>query len=288
MHRSTITMTLLTCLTLPTLALAQSSGGSSSGTTDPNKASAAAKVKGSAVRERRPGTWVRSAITRHRELNAQRLAYQRSGGDPPVPTPFEPNGSSGQDSGSGSDSGGVGGLDLGNLGGLLGGLNLDDLTGLLGGGGGSSGTGTNVPANLPQEAIDLIESAGININDLFGKSNNATTQTRSDDKAFGFAQTSDDEEPKFIVRWGDAMLSTLFTVVSVGIQTPVVVNFIADAIGPLIFPELAAQEAEAAQDSADTGNGTDDGSDDSTDGGADDTTDDGGTSRLRFLPFGER
>ncbi len=179
-----------------------------------------------AVAERAPGNTIQQALSRHQELANERLSRQRgddTGSDEDADA--ETDDSTGTDSLSDLLSGGL--LDS-----LTGGL---DLGGLLGGLGGSTGGDSAIPSNITPEVIALLESAGIDINDVF-PADGSTSQSRepaaTDAKVESAAQDAADE-PSFRIRWADAMLDTMFTSLVFAFQTPTFIDFLADAIRPL-------------------------------------------------------
>lgn len=192
-------------------------------------------TRGAAVRLRAPGLTIQAALERHRELAEGRLGAQREADTTSL-------GTSGSTGGVGTTSGSGDLTDL--LGGLLGSGSLGNLSGLLGGltGGTTTGTstggGSSVPSNLTPEALALLQSAGIDINDVFpsGTSKTSSEQGKSDARS----QTADDDvvETPFRIRWADAMMTTIFTSLTVGIRLPDVVDAFKDLLRPILFPNL--------------------------------------------------
>lgn len=179
-----------------------------------------------AVAERAPGNTIQQALSRHQELTNDRLSRQRgddTGDD--QESDASTDDSTGTDSLSDLLSGGL--LDS-----LTGGL---DLSGLLGGLSGDTGGDSAIPSNITPEVIALLESAGIDINDVF-PADGSTSQSRepaaADAKLEAVAQDAT-EEPSFRIRWADAMLDTMFTSLVFAFQTPTFIDFLADAIRPL-------------------------------------------------------
>lgn len=228
MRISFLALASLTLAGLGPAAFAQSTGSGFSEQTP------AENVQSGAVQSRAPGQVVKLAIAQHRERSNARLAAQRAGDTsvlaPELPTLL----------GGGSNSL----TDL--LGGLLGGLTgLGDIGALLDGlGGGAAGTddGTgstgstpatsNGASNLTPEAIALLEANGFNVNDLLAQSRQpASTSTAVESDKAAVQQTTE-IQPEFAVRWADAMLSTLFTALTIGFQTPDFVDFLVDILTP--------------------------------------------------------
>lgn len=221
------------------------------------------------VAERAPGRIIDEARSRHSGLRDNRLEYQHTG-------IAESDGTSSD--GTTSSSSSTGGLDTSSLSNLLGsflsggGLNLlqgSNLFGSTSGGSTSTSTSTNsnIPSNITPEVIQMLQGAGIDINDVFpADSGTAKTQARQQssdaqisnilldrwpNKSSQTAQTatSDDEydnDPNFRIRWSNAMLSTLFTSLVVGMQTPEFINLIKDAIRPAIQGITNTGDASAA------------------------------------------
>ena len=228
----------------------------SSSTTPLADRTPADNVQAGAVRERAPGRVIDAARARHSLLAQQRLAAQRAG-DTSGLAPEE------------TASTGSGGNPLNNLlgnllgSGLLGGAGgLSDLLGgLTGSTGGTTGTtggstgNANIPSNIPPEALQMIADAGIDINGLFGKSiqsDGAAAGASAGAKDDQRAQTTDTTtEPKFVTRWADAMLNTLFTSLVIGFQTPDFINLLADFIRPVFIPPNPLPDTTAT----DTGTG---------------------------------
>ncbi|RMF85567.1 MAG: hypothetical protein D6744_01215 [Planctomycetota bacterium] len=212
--------------------------------------SPADNVKGGVVQQRAPGRIVEAARARHSLLAQQRLAAQRAG-DTSVLAPEETaalTGGAGNPLSSLLDGllGSVGGV--GGIGDLLGGLTgtsgatqgstTDAVTG------GTTG-GANIPSNIPPEAIQMIIDAGIDINGLFGKTLDEPAAGLAADKSEQRSQTADTGETKFVTRWADAMLSSLFTALVIGFQTPDFVNLLADFIRPIFIPPNPLPAADA-------------------------------------------
>lgn len=192
-----------------------------------------------AVQERSPGTIVQAALAKHTAMNNERLARQRSG------LPQE-SGTSGTSSGSSTGttltstiSDLLGSGLLGDLGGSLGGL--------LGGAGGST-TNPNIPSNLTPEVLALLASAGIDINDVFpADGSTASSAVReSDTKSDARSQTTTPDEPKFKIRWANAMLDTLFTSLVFAFQTPTFIDFLASRLEPILFEPPADESTQKA------------------------------------------
>jgi len=230
------------------------------------------KVRGGAVRERAPGRIIDQARARHAALRDARLAAQRSGDT----SGLAPEGLGPATTGATNaltnllgdllGSGILGGLSGGDISSILG--NLTGGSGTTGGSttgatgitGNSGGTGPNIPSNIPPEAIQLIQNAGIDINQLFAKPRAPTATAADKDRGRSQAATPDQQQPKFVVRWVDAMLSTLFTALTVGFQSPDFVSMLADFIRPL-FPAptepIPPDEIDSADTTgSDTGDGT--------------------------------
>jgi hypothetical protein len=224
------------------LAVAQDSGSLSDGPPSDN-------VRGGAVRNRAPGNIVNSARAAHLDRNEARLAAQRSG-DTSSLAP--------ESDASGGGAGSVDGNALGDLiGGLLGGGSLggSDLSGLLGGllgGGSTGGSGTGGSTSLPPEVADLIRQFGLDPDQIFamldqqGTSRAISLDGLPLDRAQSTTQPS---EPKFVVRWADSLLDSLFRGLTLAISTPQFRTLLQDFFEPL-FP------------ATDNGNDNDDGDND--------------------------
>jgi hypothetical protein len=226
-------------------AWGQSSGGDgSSGAGGYTDRPPADNVRGGAVRERAPGRIVDFARARHLGLRDARLAAQRTG-DTAALAP-EP-----------AAAGGLGG----SLSSLLGGsfsslLNTflnSGLSGALGGQGGTSGSDFS---NLPPEVLQMLADAGISLSDLNQKQREDSGAESVDlAKSSSRAQTSGgQEQPRFIVRWADAMLSTFFTAITVGFQTQDFIGLLKDAFRPLFIPpETSSDGSNGSSDGGSNG-----------------------------------
>jgi len=253
----------LTLVTLTAASLAWGQTGAQTETTaapgdrlgpDMGEKSAAENARGSSVAARAPGRLIDRARARHLGLTEDRAAAQL-GGDTSGLTGAGQQATGTQDNGLGGlldsvlGSGllgalGGGGIDLGSL---LGGGG-SSLGGLLGGGSTTGGTNTdttggssNIPSNITPEAIQLLENAGFDVNQLFGKANNGESQTPAGGKDESRAQTTQTETP-FRVRWSNAMLTTLFTGLIAGVGT----DFFVDALKDFLRPALAPETVSAA------------------------------------------
>jgi hypothetical protein len=183
-------------------------------------------VRGGAVQERAPGRWVDSARGRHMELRNARLAAQRSG-DTSELAPVDPT--------SFGSSGGA--TDLIST--LLGGFSSDLIGSLLGGTSSTGSTGSTGGAfsDLPPEVLQMLAGAGIDVNELNSlnrkSSNDSGTATQQSKDALRTQSTNGTEEPDFVVRWADAMLSTLFTSLAVAVQTTDFIDLLKDLFRPV-------------------------------------------------------
>ncbi|MFQ5805423.1 MAG: hypothetical protein ACE5I3_03115 [Phycisphaerae bacterium] len=241
--------------------------------------SPAENVRGGAVWERAPGRIVDLARARHLALRDQRAVAQRTGDTSMLaPQPDAVGGLGGSLSNLFGD---------GSLAGLISSFLNSGLAGALGGpmggslqpAGNRAGAGTTTGAdsgaidfsNLPPEVIQMLAGAGIDLNDLNQRSReDAPAAADAQAKALARAQANNgQEQPKFIVRWADAMLSTFFTSLTVGFQTQDFIDLLKDLFRPLFIPQEAGAD-EADGTASDGGNN---GSQDTGDGGQ---SDDGG------------
>lgn len=209
---------------------------------------------------RGPSTIVSAARARHLALRKNRLAYQHGQGTDTSGTGSDSSGS-GSSSGTDDLTGALGDLinsgGLGSLAGLLGG-NLD--LGSLLGGTGTGGTGTsgnsNVPSNLTPEVLQMLESAGIDINDVFpsgtskATSSDSKTAARSQNilqdrwpgKTEAVSQSTDaTDEQSFAERWKQQMALTFFrnafTGITAGLSSPQLIQNIEDFFRPILRPD---------------------------------------------------
>ena len=217
----------------------------------------AVNVRGGAVRERAPGRIVDAARSRHVELSRERLAAQRSRDTSSLAT-FDPTAAGGS-----SFSNLLGGASSGLLNTLLGSGLAGSLTGGSGGGlsfgnlvggnrgttgGSSAGTSgtTGGTSNLPPEVIQMLQAFGIDPGSLNMKANNAATaQSKNPVLTRQTSNPPIQEEPRFVVRWADAMLSTLFTAVTVGFAQQSFIDLLKSGIKAMIEPFTVPTDATA-------------------------------------------
>lgn len=208
----------------------------------------AENVQAGAVRERAPGRIVNLARARHTELRDLRLAAQRSGDASALLPQAELAGSTG---------GAFANLLGGSLSSLLGTFLNSGLAGALGNQttgsltpvtNGTGSTGSDF-SNLPPEVLEMLAGAGIDLKDLSQKSTDDAAASEDASKTGSRSQTVAPQtaEPSFKVRWADAMLSTFFTALTIGFQTPDFIDVLKDLIRPILIPD---------DSSADGGDGT--------------------------------
>lgn len=248
--------------------LAQSSSGDTgsdaSTTTSLADQTPLVNVKSGAVAERAPGLIVNAARAAFLERKSTRREAQTTGETSVLSATSGLTGLTTGSSNAISDLLGdvLGSGLLGSIGGQLG--NLTGLLGNLGGSqtgttttssgsSGSSTTNSNVPSNLTPEAIRMLEDAGFDVNELFAQSRDegdaaktastaSTLAGTSDNSIAGIlksdsrAQTADTTETKFVMRWADAMLSTLFSGIVLAINSSPFVDALTDALRPIFFP----------------------------------------------------
>ena len=183
----------------------------------------AENVRGGAVYERAPGRVVDFARARHMGLRDARLAAQRTGETSALaPEP-------GTITGLGSSQNPYLGLISSFLNTGLGGA-FNTGTGDTGSAGGTS-------SGLPPEVIQMLTSFGIDVNSLNLKANqNSDADVTAPAKAAETSQASTTQEERdFVVRWADAMLSTMFTslTVAVSLQNTDFVDLLKDLFRPL-------------------------------------------------------
>jgi len=194
-------------------------------------------VTGSAVSARAPGNVIDFARTRHNELADARRAAQLSR-DASSLLPEDTA------AGNFSSSSALSSLLSGSLTGLL-----NTFLGTSTSTGTTTSTGTSTDStgsSLPSEVIQMLLGAGIDLKDLNLKASDAT----ADDKTDARSQTTT-EERSFFVRWADAMLSTTFTAITVGLQTQDFIDILKDAFRPLFIPTEDESEDTSDGDSSD-------------------------------------
>lgn len=208
----------------------------------------AENVRAGAVAQRAPSAVISAARARHAALRATRIEFQATaGGERDVTTGTT---STSSNSLSSLLSGVLGSTGLSSLAGL----DINTLTSLLGSATGTTGTtgtgmsgsttNSNIPSNLTPDVIAALSAAGINVNDLYPPSGTSTTtgssgrskSSSSGDKVDSRSQTTT-TQPSFAVRWANAMLSTLFTGIVVGMQTPDFIDLLANNLRPILRPE---------------------------------------------------
>jgi hypothetical protein len=183
-----------------------------------------------AMRERAPATIVSAARARHLALRDARLSAQRSGDN----SNLMPEELAANTSTSGS-----------LLGSLLGGASGSLISTLLGGGSsaatntnpssGGTSTGSGSLSNLPPEVLQMLTSFGINLSDL-QKAKSTQTAGETASKTGQTSQTSTTTTTTttpFVTRWANAMLSTVFSSLTLAIQSTSFVNLVKDAFRPL-------------------------------------------------------
>ncbi len=237
----------------------QNDQGSGSGSGNLSDRSPSANVRAAAVRERAPGNIVRDALARHRGLINDRITAARTGnrtttGDNTTLDANNPTTTTATTGGSNLLGTLLGSGLLGQLGG---GGNLTSVTDLLGTLGATTGpttnnTGTtagtttnnpNIPPNVTPEVIALLQSFGIDINDVFPPPGGSSSRQQSrateniDDLRAQQQQppagggTSD--QPKFITRLVDSLLSTVFNALVLGVQTQAFIDSIKNQLRSL-------------------------------------------------------
>ena len=124
---------------------------------------------------------------------------------------------------------------------------------LTGGGSTTSGSSGSDFSSLPPEVIQMLANAGISLSDLTGsrqKSRDATSassdKTSSRMQSSGTPTTGTTQEQKFVVRWADAMLSTVFTALSVALQTQDFINLLKDFFRPIFGVSTTTQPSASA------------------------------------------
>jgi hypothetical protein len=250
-------------LGLAPLAWSQEANGSNSGF-DIRQGPPGPKVRGGAVRARAPGRVVNEARARHTGESTRTGSYFNTGESTSSTGTSNTSGS-----GSGSSSGLFGGLDLASLLGQF--ANSGLLPSLLNATGGStagstgssqssgssstSGTGnSNIPSNLTPEVLQMLQGAGIDINDLYPPDDSNSSSSSTAKTASRSQQTQ--EETPFAVRWGNAVLQTTFAAIVLAFQTPDFRELLADMLRPIFIPE---REQADEQDSGTNGGQSGDG-----------------------------
>lgn len=240
-------------------ALAQTSG------------SAAATAAPENTGEQTPGVWVQNAITRHNAYIGARVNAARAGVRPGVPVEEAAVGGSSGTSGLGSLIdllGNLGGLTGGDLTPLLEGLGAGGLAGVADAVNSDEvdSSGVDITAgtdfglsdtDTSTDTSDTTGAAGQSLEDLIRQRateggatdttqrKNSTMQSSTGTRTGGAAvnrlpkpeeryqtSTTTDDRP-FATRFADEMMSTFFSAVALGIQTPAFVNLLEDLFRPL-------------------------------------------------------
>jgi hypothetical protein len=190
-------------------------------------------VRGGAVHQRAPGRVVDFARARHMGLRDARLAAQRSG-DTSTLLP-ESDTITGV---SGSQNPFLGLISSFLNTGLGGASNTGTASGGTGSAGGSS-------SGLPPEVIQMLTSFGIDVNSLNLKANESSAaDATAPAKEAETSQTSTTgSERDFVVRWADAMLSTMFTSLTVAVSAQNT-NFV-DLLKSLFRPLFGLKDPNA-------------------------------------------
>lgn len=178
-------------------------------------------TSGSAVRQRAPGLIVTAALARHTALRDARLEAQHSGDN----SNLLPEGSDSESTSSTSSTSGLLSNLLSSISPSLSTL-LNDST---------SSTSSTDFSNLPSEVLQMLSSFGISLSDLQNaKTTNSTSSTKQSSLTAQSTTTSTTtEESDFVVRWANAMLSTMFTTLTVAVQTTDFINLMKDIFRPL-------------------------------------------------------
>ena len=225
-----------------------------------------------AAAARGPASWVARARARHNQLIQSRVTANPQIDDP------RNFGNSGSTGSSGADL-------LGGLAGLLGGTggsSISDLLNLAGSFGidtsniGGLLSGQQTPAASTGGGISQGDVADAGAEDALAQllalrdgldSAKLRSQARDDTSAggelnsFGFlkddprAQQQTTDEPKFAVRLVDSWMSTVFTALTIGMQTPAFIDTLADGLRSI----FGLPDPDAADNGTNTGGGTDGG-----------------------------
>ena len=235
--RITATLLIATVLTLAPVAWAQTDDATSLANSTPLE-----NVNGGAVQERAPGLIVEGALARHEALKSARLSAQRT---------QETSDLSQIDttSSSSSSSSGLSGLLGGSLGSvvstLLGGSSSSSLLSTLTGG--SSSGGSSSTSGLPPEVIAALANSPAAADLGLAKSKSETTSS-SKQSLYAQSTSSSTQEDKFVVRWGNAMLSTMFTSLTIGFQTDAFSELLKDIFRPAVYGLLGVEDDSSSND----------------------------------------
>ncbi len=249
-------------------AWSQEANGSNSGF-DITQGPPGPKVRGAAVRARAPGRVVNEARARHTGESSRTGSYFNTGGSAASGAAGSRNAGS---SGSSSGSGLLGGLDLAGLlgqfanSGLLPSL-LNSGVGSMTGASGSAGSGStggtrnnatgnsNIPPNITPEALQMLQDAGFNLDDLF-PSGSGSAGSASPAKAAGRSQQQQQtEQTPFVIRWGNAVLQTTFAAIVLAFQTPDFRELLLDVLRPIFIPKQDSGSPGGGGTSGGTGTG---------------------------------
>lgn len=210
------------------------------------------KVTRTGVSERVPGAIVQDALSRHREIQGQRLRGQEgdSAGAGAAVTPGNATAGGGLADLITSITGNSGlGSALGSFGNILG------TSGALGGGssGGSSGGGQN----SLQDLLDLRDSlAGRPVNNV-DASGTESAETGSTNPLAAQTVSNGSGEPEFRTRLLNSWTGAFFTAVTFGVQSQDFVDLLTGFFRPLFTPLAPPSDGGSGND----GNNGDDGSD---------------------------
>ena len=207
------------------ISLAQTS----SDTTTMADRTASENNSSSAIQERAPSTIVTAARARHTALRDARLSAQRSGDNSNLLQE--------ESASSGASSSGLAGLLNGATGSListlLGGSGSTLITNSNSSSGSSSSSGNF--SNLPSEVLAMLQSFGISLSDLQNAKSTQTageTATKTSLTAQSSSTTTTTTTP-FLTRWANAMLSTMFSSLTLAIQSSSFLELVKDAFRPL-------------------------------------------------------
>lgn len=231
-----------------------------------------------------PGSWVRAAIGRHNTFIDLRVNAVRGGGQ----AGFLSSSSGTGTSSSGSLSGSLGSLgSLLDLAGGLGGLGgLGSLTGTSGTGSSGSTTGQDFTlADLlaMAEGVQQPRSDAATTADPKSTQFQQQSTTRVGGAAINRLSKPEDrgqettDEPEFKIRWADAMLTSIFSALALGLQSTAFIQALEDALRPIIYPPAATDSG--TDGSGGSGSGADGGGSSGgggTGGGIEEIPSDGG------------
>ncbi len=221
-----------------------------------------------------PGSWVQRAITRHTGYIGARVNAARGGNA--AGTTTEGTGTTGISSSSTSGLNSLLNLaGLGSLGSLT--SSLGSLGSLAGGTSTTTSSDSGTSSSDAGALADLLALRDANTKPSNAQTINAVetgktaTQQSADSVRVGGSainrltkpedrfQTSTTDEPKFVTRWANSMLQSVFSALTFGLQSRDFIDAMKSAIAPLFTPTTTDGGTDNTDNTGNSGDGSGDG-----------------------------